>query len=502
MPSAAPSEARGWLVPALGVVLGITALRVGLLAFDQLDLFVDEAQYWLWGRELAFGYYSKPPLIGWVIRASTSLAGSDAPFWLRFPMPLFHAATALILARIAAETAGARAAVWIAAGYITLPMAAVGSLLISTDTVMFPFLALALWAWRRVLVGQGGAMAALAGLCLGLGALAKYAALYALGGAALAAVLLPGAWPGRRPALIALGQCLLVLSPNLVWNAANGFPTFGHTARNIGWILAPWGDRHLHPAALVDFLGLQLAVFGPLSGLVFAGLALRWRQREGDDRLWLIFALPILAAISVEALLDRAYANWAAAAWMPATLVVFACAARRPRLGAAMLALNAGICIVLPLATLAPEVLTGAGGRALLARYLGRAEVSRRILAAARDTGAVAVVSDDRDVLADLFYTGRDAGLPFYAAHPTGCAGRDCITDHYKMIHPVPSQLPGQALYVGIAAPDCARDAVPLALITPTPALYLKVPLRVYRVPATCWAARPHTPLRPRPGPG
>ena len=240
MPSAASPDRRGWFVPALVIVLGVTALRVGLLAFDRLDLFVDESQYWLWGRELAFGYYSKPPLIGWVIRAATTLAGSDAPFWVRLPAPLCHAATALILARIAAETAGRRAAVWVAAGYITLPMAAVGSLLISTDTVMFPFLALALWAWRRVLagggqVGEGRGMAALAGLCLGLGALAKYAALYALGGAALAAVLLPGAWPGRRPALIALGTTLLVLSPNLIWNALHGFPTFGHTAENIGW---------------------------------------------------------------------------------------------------------------------------------------------------------------------------------------------------------------------------------------------------------------------------
>ena len=46
---------RGWLWPAAWGVLAVTAARVVLLAFNRTDLFVDEAQYWLWGRELAFG---------------------------------------------------------------------------------------------------------------------------------------------------------------------------------------------------------------------------------------------------------------------------------------------------------------------------------------------------------------------------------------------------------------------------------------------------------------
>ena len=59
---------RSWLWPALIGVGAITLARIILMAFNRTDLFVDEAQYWLWGQDLAFGYYSKPPLIGWVIR--------------------------------------------------------------------------------------------------------------------------------------------------------------------------------------------------------------------------------------------------------------------------------------------------------------------------------------------------------------------------------------------------------------------------------------------------
>src|SRR6056297_236302 len=131
MPNAAarPSD---WLPAAAAITAAVVAARVVLLAFDRTELFFDEAQYWYWGQEFAFGYYSKPPLIGWAIGASTGLSGSDAPFWVRLPAPLFHGATALVLAHAAARLWGAAAAVWCAAVYITLPMVSVGSLLAST----------------------------------------------------------------------------------------------------------------------------------------------------------------------------------------------------------------------------------------------------------------------------------------------------------------------------------------------------------------------------------
>jgi len=114
------SDARRWLKPAAAGVIAITFVRVVLLAVNGTDLFVDEAQYWLWSQEMALGYYSKPPLIGWVIGLFTVF--SDATFWVRLPAPLFHGATAMILGAIADRLFGARAAVVTALAYVTLPM--------------------------------------------------------------------------------------------------------------------------------------------------------------------------------------------------------------------------------------------------------------------------------------------------------------------------------------------------------------------------------------------
>ena len=50
----------------------LTATRFLLLGVYQTGLNPDEAQYWFWSRDFAFGYYSKPPMIAWVIGAIIS----------------------------------------------------------------------------------------------------------------------------------------------------------------------------------------------------------------------------------------------------------------------------------------------------------------------------------------------------------------------------------------------------------------------------------------------
>ena len=80
-----------FLLVGLGAIL---CLRLVALYWNTTDLFFDEAQYWAWGEEPAFGYYSKPPLIAWIIRAATEACGAGEAC-VRLPSPLLHTATAL-----------------------------------------------------------------------------------------------------------------------------------------------------------------------------------------------------------------------------------------------------------------------------------------------------------------------------------------------------------------------------------------------------------------------
>ena len=47
------------------------------IRLTDLDLFGDEAQYWLWSKKLDYGYYSKPPLLSWTIALVCSFFGNS-----------------------------------------------------------------------------------------------------------------------------------------------------------------------------------------------------------------------------------------------------------------------------------------------------------------------------------------------------------------------------------------------------------------------------------------
>ena len=65
-------------------------LRLAVLIASPLEIGPDEAQYWRWSRTLDFGYYSKPPLIAWVIAASTAVFG-EGEWAIRVSAPILMA---------------------------------------------------------------------------------------------------------------------------------------------------------------------------------------------------------------------------------------------------------------------------------------------------------------------------------------------------------------------------------------------------------------------------
>jgi hypothetical protein len=102
---AAP-PARRWLT---GLVLAgalVLALRALLAATSGASLHVDEAQYWDWSRHLAWGYYSKPPLVAALIAASTALFG-DAEHGVRALAMLCWVLAGGVLALLARSVAAA-----------------------------------------------------------------------------------------------------------------------------------------------------------------------------------------------------------------------------------------------------------------------------------------------------------------------------------------------------------------------------------------------------------
>lgn len=310
---------------ALAVLFFLTAVRYAVLANEYYPLHGDEAQYWLWSKALDWGYYSKPPLLSWIIAATTSFLG-DREFGVRFASPLLHFLTGLVIYRIGEKLYDRRIGFYSALTYGVLPAVGFSALIMSTDVPLLLCWAVGLYAYLRVQEAEARPHWWLVlGGAIGLGMLAKYAMLFFLGGLGLHLLL----WRRdllRSPRLWAgMAFALLVFAPNIWWNAQNQFATVSHTAAN-----ANLGGKLIHPGKLVEFLASQLGVFGPLLfpvllAAILSGLLLPLiRRRLPDERIGLLagFALPPLLVMITVSFLSRANANWAATAYVSASVLV------------------------------------------------------------------------------------------------------------------------------------------------------------------------------------
>jgi 4-amino-4-deoxy-L-arabinose transferase-like glycosyltransferase len=423
------------LVTAVGL---LTAVRVFVVMVSPLELYPDEAQYWLWSRHLAFGYFSKPPLIAWLIRATTAIGGQSEAA-VRIAAPLLHGGAAIAMAfagrRLYGPVAGAAAG----AIYSLCPGVQLSSAVIATDAPLMLALSLALYAYAVWWTAKDGTEARLGaagfGLALGAAFMAKYAAVYFVLGAVLHAASSEAARRRWRAPDLALAAALglAVWAPNLLWNAAHHFQTVAHTAADANLSEDGRPARWFDPRGGLGFVIGQFGVFGPLPFAVFlaAGWA-AWRSSAGpsgaegrdEDRLLVAFAAPALLIVLVEAVVSRANANWAGAAYAPAAVLVGGVLARRgaARTFGAVL-LSQGLMAAAFLTVFAdPALGDRAGVSNSLKRARGWAASTASVAAAARAaqrTGPLtAIAVDDRFLFDALAYYGRDKANRPAAALP------------------------------------------------------------------------------------
>src|SRR5579862_7884994 len=140
-----PAVGRAYGTWTLAAVAAITAARLIWMSVQSAGLYPDEAQYWFWAQHPAFGYYSKPPLVAWLIWLTTAAFG-DSEFAIRLSAPLLHAGAAGIVYAIAVRLYDRRTGFWAALAYVTLPGVSLSAFIISTDAVLLPCWAAALYA--------------------------------------------------------------------------------------------------------------------------------------------------------------------------------------------------------------------------------------------------------------------------------------------------------------------------------------------------------------------
>jgi 4-amino-4-deoxy-L-arabinose transferase-like glycosyltransferase len=403
---ASPPAAAGWAGAGLAIGLVLTGVRLLWLAVQPADLYPDEAQYWFWAQHLAFGYYSKPPLIAWVIAATTHIAG-DGEFGVRLAAPLSHAIAAGFVYALARRLYDARTGFWSSLAYLSLPGVSASGFLISTDALLLPCWAAALYGFVRAREGDGVGWWLLVGVAAGLGLLAKYAMAYWFLSAFGWTLLVRSERRHLLPLCGAALVALLILSPNLAWNWHNGFVSFRHLRDN-----ADLAGPLFHPGQFAAFLTVQAAVFGPLffAGLIWL-LAAGRGLAEPRARLLAAFALPPLALMLALGLLSRANANWAAPAYVAATVLVVAWALARG--WRKLLVLSVALNLLGAAALFAAPAAAAALGTPLPAKYdplhrlRGWRALGEAVTQALAAHPGLGLLADDRETIAALVYYVR-----------------------------------------------------------------------------------------------
>lgn len=433
---------------ATAVLVGLLlAIRIVILFTADYNLNPDEAQYWSWSRDLAFGYFSKPPLIAWLIALTTGLFGrSEAA--VRLAAPLLHATTALVVFTLARSLYDERAGFWSALVYATAPAVWFSSGLITTDVPLLLFWCLALLALHRTLETRNMAWAAVLGAAVALGIMSKYAMIYFIicGGLYFSVSRRDSWFLWSRQALAAALIAAVLSLPNIMWNLNHNFATLGHTASN-----AHWDAERYNVDELLEFAGAQFGVFGPLlfCALIWGVITLRRRLQSRADVYLVCFALPILAIAMLQAFISRANANWAAPAYVAASVLVVVWLMREKRIWRtvpASVAIHTALGLVLCGLILSPD-LVHALGRDNAFKQVRGWDLMGAAVAQTADSGYggkpySAVLTDDRLVHAALLYYARPHQQPLVMWKPN-----DPARNHYQLTVPFKPSLGGNVLF-------------------------------------------------------
>ncbi len=290
----------------------IFVLRAIYLVGGPFDLFSEEAQYWVWSKELALSYYSKPPLIAYLNFLSTHLFGTTV-FAVKFNALSFGLASSILAYMLSKEIFEDRRQAVVASFLVyAFPFNHTVFNLFLTDTPLCFFWALSLFFFWRALNTDTLKYWVYLGLSCGLGLLSKYTMVF-FAPFALALILYENRKLLRKPGpYVSLLIAAIFASPILIWSVQNDFISFRHVS-SIGASSLTFGKRM---AFAGEYLGGQIGFMSPFL-LPFIILSVRKFSQHRQVLFLLTGPVLVFAFFLCYSLTKRVEVNWTVFAYFP-----------------------------------------------------------------------------------------------------------------------------------------------------------------------------------------
>lgn len=296
----------------------IGLFRIFYIQNGPLELSPDEAHYWEWSRRLDLSYYSKGPMIAYIIRLGTSFFG-DTVFGIRIMAVVFSTLSSILLYFLGKRVYGEKAGLLSALIMQIVPLFSVYGILFTIDSPFIFFWILSLFLFRVALDKsqtshpQALIYWSLLGLSVGLGLLTKYTMAFF----SLCALVFLFSSKEKRKVLLTKGPYLafiisiLIFSPVIIWNATHDWITLKHTA----------GQAHIAEGiqisliSFLEFIGSQFGVITPLLLILMAVSLWQLRgEKEGSLLFW--FSVPVSGFFLLKSIHGKVQANWALPAYV------------------------------------------------------------------------------------------------------------------------------------------------------------------------------------------
>jgi len=314
----------GWLSLTILITVILLGLKFSFLCDRNIDLSFEEAQYWDWSRHLDWGYFSKPPMVAWIIYLFTDVIGWASALWVRMPAVVISLILIICMWKFMGQLGCSQKTRFFAFLFVTFtPLFTAGAMLITTDTPLLLGWVCALIALWNALYNPKHTLRSwmLCGFFMGFGLLSKYSMFYFH----ICLLLMLACTPSLRSEFrkkgvwIACAISLLMLMPPLYWNWSHDWVTFHHVASDA----TDRGHIGINPLFFFDFIGSQTGVAGP--GLFIGGLWLAWHYRrklDTNQKFLLWFALPIILGFALKSFTSKVQGNWIAMVYPSLTIFV------------------------------------------------------------------------------------------------------------------------------------------------------------------------------------
>lgn len=351
-----------------------------------LPLSYDEAYYWDWGRALDFGYYSKPPMVAWIIRLTTSLFG-DTEFGVRVGAVLLRVFSLLLAMYFFYRYFDRLRVRLILFTLCFTPILTIYSFIMTIDPPLFFFWIASLFFGAYFLEKRNTFSALYLGLSIGLGLLTKQTMLAFLALFLFYLLLFDRDLLKTKQTLIWIGLSFILILPNLLWNSKHGLVMIKHTGESFSRLFPT-------PKEVAEYFYGVFFLYGPVLLPLFFYFSFRYAKVVGrflrtkklpipDDKLFqfklinflfILSFLPLLGLIPLSLILQM-NVNWVAPFFLSAYFFTIALAISR-QIYLRLVILNLIICFFLSLAILAlpkkPDLFGPEVARSLFKFYGGR----------------------------------------------------------------------------------------------------------------------------------